>query len=177
MVAHTALMRYRHDLNSLQPWAAGGGGTQALDKFQAQAASNQVTMPSWQDLFGSADACACKHCLSVLSPAAYLTDLLHFLADPPTGGDHPGWYDSLKVRRPDIPLIHLNCDNTETVLPYIDLVNEVLEHAVAGGGGNAQRQTTGRPEDLALHPEHLNGYAYTALSEAGLRHPGRCLST
>jgi hypothetical protein len=169
MVAHTAMMRYRSDLNSLQPWAAGGGGTQALAKFEAVETSSQVGMPSWAELFGSADACACALCRSVLSPAAYLTDLLHFLVDPPTGGDHPGWYNKLLERRPDIPLIHLDCDNTDTVLPYIDLVNEVLEHALVGG--DAERQTTGRAEDLALHPEHLDDDAYAILATAGLRHP------
>ncbi len=170
MVAHTATMRYRRDLNSLQPWAAGGGALQALSKFEVVDTSSQLDMPSWAELFGSADACACAHCRSVLSPAAYLTDLLHFLVDPHTGGDHPGWYDRLKERRPDIPLIHLNCANTDTVLPYIDLVNEVLEHAVAER--DAKRQTTGRAEDLALHPEHLNDDAYATLAAAGgLRHP------
>lgn len=169
MVAHTAMMRYRADLNSLQPWAAGGGAKAALASFEAVDTSSQVGMPSWSELFGSADACACTHCRSVLSPAAYLTDLLHFLVDPPTGGEHPGWYDTLLERRPDIPLIHLDCDNTGTVLPYIDLVNEVLEYAVAGG--DAERQTTGRAADLALHPEHQSDVAYATLSAAGLRHP------
>ena len=35
-----------------------------------------------EQLFGSLDYCECEHCRSVLSPAAYLVDLLHFL-DPP----------------------------------------------------------------------------------------------
>ncbi len=195
MVAHTATMRYRRDLNSLQPWAAGGGALQALSKFEVVDTTSQLDMPSWAELFGSDDACACAHCRSVLSPAAYLTDLLHFLVYPPTGGDHPGWYDKLCKRRPDIPLIHLNCANTDTVLPYIDLVNEVLENAVVGRDaerettGSAEdlalppparqegschglsRQTTWRAEDLALHPEHLNDDAYATLAAEGLRHP------
>ena len=49
------------------------------------------------ELFGSQDFCDCDDCHSVLSPAAYFVDLMHFLethvssgtsADP-AGADHP----------------------------------------------------------------------------------------
>ena len=39
--------------------------------------------------------------------------------------------DALFARRPDLGDIELSCENTDTVLPLIDLVNEVLENAVA----------------------------------------------
>ena len=35
--------------------------------------------PELRALFGSLDSCACQHCNSVYSPAAYLVDLLLFL--------------------------------------------------------------------------------------------------
>ena len=35
--------------------------------------------PTMESLFGSMDYCECDHCRSVLSPAAYLVDLLQFL--------------------------------------------------------------------------------------------------
>ena len=35
--------------------------------------------PSWANFFGSAGGCACEHCRSWLSPAAYFVDLLLFL--------------------------------------------------------------------------------------------------
>src|SRR5262249_36364406 len=40
-------------------------------------------------------------------------------------------YDMLTRRRPDLPNLQLTCENTNTVLPYIDIVNEVLEYYVA----------------------------------------------
>ena len=40
--------------------------------------------------------------------------------------------DILMRRRPDLGYLELNCDNALVTLPYIDLVCEVLERAVAG---------------------------------------------
>ena len=40
--------------------------------------------------------------------------------------------DALFLRRPEIQYVGLSCDNTNTVIPYIDLVNEILERGVAG---------------------------------------------
>jgi len=37
----------------------------------------------------------------------------------------------LDKRRPDLVHLPLTCENTNTPLPYLDLVNEVLEQAVA----------------------------------------------
>lgn len=173
LVAHTLMFRYRRDLNGRAPWAAGKGGAGATEKFSN--AEALIQGPNWTELFGSADSCACPHCQSVLSPAAYLTDLLHFIVDPPTGGTHPGWYDKLKSVRPDIPNILLDCNNSNTVLPYIDLVNEVLEHAVAlrvlAAPLEPNRQTTGRTPELLLHPEHLSSEVYETLAGSGLRFP------
>ncbi len=47
-------------------------------------------LPSLEGLFGSQDYCECEHCASVLSPAAYLVDLLRFI-DPP----NPEWEATL----------------------------------------------------------------------------------
>jgi hypothetical protein len=113
-------------------------------------------VPDWRGLFGSVDLCGCEHCRSVYSPAAYLTDVLHFLRDrelvnsisrdaqghitgvtfqtvPKPGGGtrHKTAKDVLFARRPDIGEIELTCDNTNIPLPYVDLVNEVLEDYVA----------------------------------------------
>ena len=56
-------------------------------------------------------------------PAAYFVDILHFLSDR-------GARDPLFARRPDLGDIELSCENTDTPLPLVDLVNEVLEDAV-----------------------------------------------
>lgn len=84
--------------------------------------------PNLKSLFGSLDSCDCAHCQSVYGPAAYLTDLLLFLRQ--RNAQAGTVKDVLFQRRPDIGDIDLNCDNTEVPLPYIDLVNEVLEDAV-----------------------------------------------
>src|SRR5262249_6260843 len=34
-------------------------------------------------------------------------------------------------RRPDLADMELTCENTEVIIPYVDLVNEILEDAVA----------------------------------------------
>ncbi|WP_437635614.1 neuraminidase-like domain-containing protein [Sorangium sp. So ce854] len=79
-------------------------------------------LPSWITLFGDLNKCACKHCQTVLSPGAYLVDLLEWVDGAPKR--------TLFDRRPDLEDIELTCANTNTVLPYIDLVNEVLEAVV-----------------------------------------------
>lgn len=90
-----------------------------------------VDLPAWAEMFGSISGCACEHCRSVYSPAAYMADALKFLDDAPRPAGAPGLLDALFERRPDLPLILLNCANATTPLPYIDLVNELLEAAVA----------------------------------------------
>ena len=85
-------------------------------------------------LFGSLDICDCEACASITSPAAYLADVLNFLGtDVATAQVSP--YRALIERRPDIPHILLNCDNTNRALPYIDLVNELLEDEVLRKAG------------------------------------------
>ncbi|HKV94827.1 MAG TPA: neuraminidase-like domain-containing protein [Candidatus Angelobacter sp.] len=80
-------------------------------------------------LFGSQDYCETDSCTSVLSPAAYLCDLLLWLRNHPQGARTA--LDILNDRRPDIRHLLLNCPNTETVLPYIDLVNELLADKIS----------------------------------------------
>ena len=140
-----------------------GGRCTRLCAGQPDAAQRPQTSlirhyPTLESLFGSLDFCECEHCRSVLSPAAYLVDLLQFL-DPET----QAWddflsaleerrttsesyastsycktpFDALVERRPDLPHLPLTCENTNTALPYIDVVNEILEYYVANG--NARR--------------------------------------
>ncbi len=80
-------------------------------------------------LFGSQDYCATDDCTSVLSPAAYLCDLLLWLRNHPQGAQTA--LDVLDSRRPDIRHLLLNCPNTDTELPYIDLVNELLADKIS----------------------------------------------
>jgi hypothetical protein len=126
--------------------------------------------PEVAALLGATSACACEHCRSVLGPAAYLTDLLHFLDTAPpahTPTTPPATVNLaavLRARRPELEHILLDCDNANTPLPYIDLVNEILEDAMAG---DVQvRQTTWTADELRVAPEHLREEAYAPLAAA-----------
>lgn len=92
--------------------------------------------PNWNNLFKTGDLCECEHCRSVLSPAAYFTDLLIFLKDRNTHTGNSTVKDVLFHRRPDLGFLELNCDNTLVPLPYIDVVCEVLEAAIDSNDEN-----------------------------------------
>ncbi|MEX2307779.1 MAG: neuraminidase-like domain-containing protein [Pirellulales bacterium] len=113
----------------------------AFNGISTRVAPNTPTqvegLPDWETLFGSFDLCDCEHCRSVYSPAAYLVDILAFLNDRPSRVTDPATNRVLSAReilfkrRPDIGEIELTCENTNTVMPYVDLVAEVLEDTVA----------------------------------------------
>jgi peptidoglycan hydrolase-like protein with peptidoglycan-binding domain len=135
--------------------------------FEAQQAVKDF--PNLQTMFGSLDLCQCDDCRSVLSPAAYLVDILHFLNQRLSNGPaNPSRSvkDVLFDRRPDLGRIELSCPNTNVPLPYIDLANEILEDAVNPPASPTGRQTTGTAEELATNPEYVNEAAYTTLSAA-----------
>ena len=143
--------------------------------------------PTMESLFGSMDYCECEHCRSVLSPAAYLVDLLQQFIDPEPevwSGFLASWnashsqpyatkykepYAALLARRPDLPYIKLSCENTHTAMPYIDVVNEILEYSVAHNGLTAQAaRDTGdaTTAELLAEPQHITRQAYDRLREA-----------
>src|SRR2546425_5704354 len=59
-------------------------------------AGDVIAYATLESLFGSTDFCACDHCRSILSPAAYLVDLLLFLHS-----DSDVWADFLKTWKQD----------------------------------------------------------------------------
>ena len=122
--------------------------------------------PEWKTLFGALESCACEHCRSVLSPAAYLVDVLRFLHRCRKGPTGKTPLQMLLARRADIQDIKLSCQNTNTPLPYIDLVNEVLENAVLPFGGAGVWQTRATAEELSAYPEadHSNPKVYQLLA-------------
>lgn len=136
-----------------------------LPVFTNPTADGVKASASLEDLLGEMDYCSCEHCRSWLSPAAYLTDLLIFLdRDDIT----PSPFDIFLGRRPDIQHIQLSCENTNTVLPYIDLVNEVLEHHVINGslasfaGYNIEDGIA--MEELLANPQFVSDKAYDILA-------------
>jgi hypothetical protein len=91
-----------------------------------------IEVPDLDTLFGRTDFCECDECRSVYGAAAYLADILHFLEHRLSSIDcKPGTKASVMElmlrRRPDIADIDLNCDNTNTAFPYIDIANEIME--------------------------------------------------
>lgn len=98
--------------------------------------------PNLKSLFKLTDTCACEHCRSVYSPAAYLVEILQFL-DKRSVTDLTVTphvianlaKDVLFERRPDLGEIDLGCENANTQVPYIDLACELLEEAVAPDAG------------------------------------------
>jgi hypothetical protein len=119
-------------------------------------------LPNWKDLFPEVDYCACTDCLAVDSPAAYLVDLLTNLQDPPfaAGGGASGTaFQAMDARRPEIKNIPLNCENTNVTLPYIDIVNEILENAIAPSGASPS-DTTLSADELRITPQYLNEAPY-----------------
>ena len=92
--------------------------------------SQPKDVANWPSLFSSPDYCECAECESVLSPSAYLVELLNFLQARKTDDDK-SVLNILLARRPDIELLQLNCVNSNKTLPYIDIVLEVLENQVS----------------------------------------------
>ena len=130
-----------------------------------------IAYPTLEGLFGSLDFCTCRECRSILSPAAYLVDLLHYLdqLSPTQGYQNP--QKVLFGRRPDIQYLPLTCENTNTALPYIDIVNETLEyfvvnnHSLAGYEGHDTGDGVASDE-LMASPQYVNDAAYTTLQKA-----------
>lgn len=94
-----------------------------------EAVTNVTNTPEWATLFGSLDFCSCEHCRSVYSPAAYFVDILNFLRGRKAKAGNAKHV--LFQRRPDLGEMELTCQNINLALPYVDLVNEVMEDAVA----------------------------------------------
>lgn len=123
-----------------------------------------VASATLEELFGSMDYCSCDHCRSVLSPAAYFVELLEFIdvADQPHTLHNP--LDVLFARRPDLQHLGLSCENTNTTLPYIDLVLEILEHWVVNRTLGSYQGHDTRPNaataDLLAEPEFVVDSAY-----------------
>lgn len=160
-----------------------------MARMQAVADQQEVPVPlNLEALFGDMDFCECEECTSVYSPAAYFVELLQYLrnnnldskktkADPKDITDTP--LEKLFRRRPDLGCLELTCQNTFTVLPYIDLVNEVMESFVVHldkyktdinipkqatlEAFNVEDETT---SELLAQPQHTNYQAYCILKSA-----------
>ena len=134
--------------------------------WQSQGNPNSTfAYPDLETLFGKQDFCACTECSSMYSPSAYYTDVMNFIR---TKVGTSAALRTLDKRRPDLKYIDLSCKNANTMLPYIDLVNETLELQILSHF-NAQPadpdihllelpnsfQTRGSAAELDANPEHV----------------------
>lgn len=203
--AITVATRNDHALTSILQTVRGTGiaaidGTESLnkrfDRFIDEA-SNLPEQIDLEKLFGSLDYCECSDCSSVTSPASYFVELLQFLRNNNLNPNTPWsqWtdvedfrsspLDYLLRRRPDLACLELTCANTNTVLPYIDLANEVMESFIYhqqryinsnlpvkqawidifNASDNADG-LGGSTEELLAVPQNVNMQAYLALQQA-----------
>lgn len=99
---------------------------------------------NWTTLFGALNQQRVRQGQSILSPSAYLVDLLEYLRGP--------CLNLLLSRRPDILGLELTKANAETAIPTIDLAVELLEFLAVQSVPTAY-QTTREANDLRAEPE------------------------
>ena len=133
----------------------GGGGSYTMHPGFPPPVTPTYVSATLTSMFGNMNYCACEQCTSVYSPAAYYTDILRFLSTR-----NPILYTEMLRRRPDLPEIDLTCRNTNTPIPYIDLVIELLEGIILKKFPQPFFnvpffQTRGTADELAAEPEHV----------------------
>ncbi|TGZ79090.1 hypothetical protein EX30DRAFT_350599 [Ascodesmis nigricans] len=101
----------------------------------AQYKSDEKLAANFANLFQQFQTDECPDCMSITSYGAYLVDLLQLLED--TKYNDPfqphiqrSLMENLRYRRPDLEHLELSCANTNSVLQYIDLANEIMESLV-----------------------------------------------
>ena len=125
-------------------------------------------LPDLELLFGPLDACDCPQCASVHGPAAYLADVFRFLDSHQASAGGGTVLGVLSRRRPDLTKVKLDCPNTDTPLPFIDLAIEVLESVFPGSAGSVDLQTTLPADELRAAPEHTDATVYDLLRVSDL---------
>ena len=103
-----------------------------------QRVSFENNIPSYHKLFPSPSTSTSPKNPSVLSPEAYFTDLMRiideYITEPSKSNIPEGL--SLIERRADLWDIKLDQDDTYTQIPYITIVNQVLEKKLQADVGN-----------------------------------------
>jgi hypothetical protein len=95
------------------------------------------SLPSYQALFGRLDYLACEHCRSIFGPTAYFVDLMRVTDEYVTYSNRDTIPVGMKLeeRRPDLFDLPLTCESADTVVPYLQIVNEVLAARIAQQAG------------------------------------------
>ncbi|MGB2220721.1 neuraminidase-like domain-containing protein [Neptunomonas phycophila] len=156
-----------HTPNSIIPSKVKPEINRLIEERTNGAETNEV---NYSRLFGSPDICECEQCQSIYGPAAYYVDILRFLSVSGSKLPNTSALDILLKRRPDLVHLPLNCENTHTLIPYVDLANEVMEaNAVLSREelNDYQGFDTGSAtaEELRAKPQHVRESAYRLLSD------------
>uniref|UniRef100_UPI00190EDAE2 neuraminidase-like domain-containing protein n=1 Tax=Calothrix rhizosoleniae TaxID=888997 RepID=UPI00190EDAE2 len=163
----------------------GGQSVNFRQSLIDQIAGEKNIPINFETLFGSVDLCECKHCNSVYSPAAYLVELFQYLRNNNLDSENnKAGEEGIKKtplqkffrRRPDLCKLQLTCENTNTLIPYIDLVNEVMESFVVNLEDYEDDNHKPKQAKIAVHnvvdessgellaePQHTNYKAYKIL--------------
>ncbi|WP_168254989.1 neuraminidase-like domain-containing protein [Rhizobium leguminosarum] len=91
------------------------------------------SIPSYQELFGGLDYIAVDYCASIFGPAAYFLDIMRITdryITSPNSQNIPEGY-ALRARRPDLFGLKLTCANTETPIPSVTVINNILKAKLA----------------------------------------------
>ncbi len=126
-------------------------------------------IPDYTELFGSPDICQCEECRSVYGAASYLVDIIQFLDKCGKNYFNLTPQAILLTRRPDLAFLPLTCENTNTIIPYIDLVNEIMEYYVVHAklDSNAAHDTgDATADELRANPQYTLKEAYRKLKDA-----------
>lgn len=173
--------------------AVKGTGLQVLDtqtpggrvfSIQEQARAQGIGI-NLETLFGTMDMCVSDDCTTVYSAASYFVEILNFLRNnnlkslSEKGSIEGTILGKLFRRRPDLGQLQLTCENTNIVLPYADLANEVMESFIlsldAYTAAPLPKQasidvfnagTDKTSEELLAQPQNTNFDAYRILADA-----------
>ena len=166
---HTASLLLAGQLVS----ASGAGAIAALGGEPSKIEQVTKDFPNLKSLFSQGDLCQCVDCRSVHGAAAYLVDVLEFVkhrlvVDTTTSPavTTKTAKDVLFTRRPDLGDTDLSCANTNTPLPYLDVVCELLEEAVAPDPGvpYTGAVATGVADPTLVMLLRAQGWAFSAKS-------------
>lgn len=140
---------------------------QRLQTAQEQLSQNGVNC-DLAELFGSMDQTIAHPSMTVHSPAAYFVELLEYLRHShpqspdrmkettsagPANNPYKSALGSLFRRRPDLGNLELTAENTDTVLPYVDIVNEIMESFVVHLDSYAKDQS--KPKQATIDTSNV----------------------
>lgn len=133
--AHMVAIRTSNAIGSMLDISSGSFNWTAVSNTSSTVQNYLKDIPGYQDLFGGLAFCDCEHCESIYSPAAYFVDLMQFVEKNISSKQFIGLNEehvlNLKIRRPDLWTLPLTCENTNDLVPYVDVLNEILETYIA----------------------------------------------